>query len=106
MEGFQKAIRKISIEPKSGSSTSSTSSFQSPNLSELSGGGGGGVSASLSSSEQPHILAIRTSGHVVSVWTCSKLCAFCFAAGVVFGFTLRRRVRRWASKLIKRLHDS
>lgn len=41
----------------------------------------------------------------VSLWTCSKLCAFCFAVGVVVGFTLKRRVRRWASKLLRRIKD-
>ncbi|XP_019245815.1 PREDICTED: uncharacterized protein LOC109225563 isoform X1 [Nicotiana attenuata] len=42
---------------------------------------------------------------VVSLWTCSKICAICFVAGVFVGYTLKRRVRRWASKLLRRLKD-
>ena len=42
---------------------------------------------------------------VVSLWTCSKLCAVCFVAGVFVGYTLKRRVRRWASRLLRRLKD-
>nr|KYP57805.1 hypothetical protein KK1_004084 [Cajanus cajan] len=42
-------------------------------------------------------------GQAVSYWTCSKLCAICFVAGVVFGYSLRGRVKRWASKLLKKL---
>ncbi|TKY54383.1 hypothetical protein E2542_SST18790 [Spatholobus suberectus] len=46
-----------------------------------------------------------TSHHIqtVSYWACSKLCAICFVAGVVFGYTLRGRVKRWASKMLKKL---
>ncbi|GFS38490.1 hypothetical protein Acr_00g0057800 [Actinidia rufa] len=42
---------------------------------------------------------------VVSLSTCSKLCTICFVAGVVVGFSLKRRVRRWASMLLKRIKD-
>ncbi|KAL8160919.1 hypothetical protein V2J09_012408 [Rumex salicifolius] len=41
----------------------------------------------------------------VSLWTCSKLCAFSFAVGIIVGYTLKRRVRKWASKVLKRLKD-
>ncbi|KAK9697373.1 hypothetical protein RND81_08G033700 [Saponaria officinalis] len=41
----------------------------------------------------------------VSVWTCSKLCAVFFVAGVFVGYTLKRRVRRWVSSLLRRLKD-
>ncbi|KAH0650617.1 hypothetical protein KY285_030712 [Solanum tuberosum] len=41
----------------------------------------------------------------VSLWTCSKLCAICFVAGIFVGYTLKRRVRRWASKFLKGLKD-
>ncbi|KAF6146710.1 hypothetical protein GIB67_008996 [Kingdonia uniflora] len=47
----------------------------------------------------------RDRQQMVSVWTCSKICAVGFFVGVVVGFTLKRRVRRWASKLLKRLKD-
>lgn len=40
---------------------------------------------------------------VLSYWTCSKLCAIFFVGGVVFGYTLRGRVKRWASKILKKL---
>ncbi|KAK6152072.1 hypothetical protein DH2020_014707 [Rehmannia glutinosa] len=33
------------------------------------------------------------------------LCAICFVAGIFVGYTLKRRVRRWASKLLRRLKD-
>ncbi|MED6156083.1 hypothetical protein PIB30_011545 [Stylosanthes scabra] len=39
----------------------------------------------------------------VSYWACSKLCAICFVAGVVFGYTFRGRVRRWASAILRKL---
>ncbi|XP_020228650.1 uncharacterized protein LOC109809686 [Cajanus cajan] len=49
------------------------------------------------------VLATRPPRQAVSYWTCSKLCAICFVAGVVFGYSLRGRVKRWASKLLKKL---
>ncbi|URD86111.1 hypothetical protein MUK42_33320 [Musa troglodytarum] len=59
-----------------------------------------------SSSDQAHVLVHRAPvGRVVSVSTCSKICAISFVVGVFVGFTLKRRVRRWASKLLKRLKD-
>lgn len=42
---------------------------------------------------------------MVSLYTCSKLCTVFFVAGVVVGYTLKKRVRSWASKLLKRLKD-
>ncbi|XP_075673831.1 uncharacterized protein LOC142643171 [Castanea sativa] len=98
MEGFQKLIPKISKEIKNGSDTDT------PLLSAArGGGGGGGVSAALSSIDQSHVLVTR---QVVSLLTCSKLCAITFVVGVVFGFTLKRRVKRWASNILKRLKDN
>lgn len=44
-------------------------------------------------------------GSGVSVWTCSKLCVAFFVAGVFVGYTLKRRVRRWASKLLRKIKD-
>ncbi|XP_045818816.1 uncharacterized protein LOC123911446 [Trifolium pratense] len=61
---------------------------------------GGQVTPSYDSS---YVLATRHSRQVVSYWTCSKLCAICFVGGVVFGYTLRGRVKRWASKILKKL---
>ncbi|KAI3871481.1 hypothetical protein MKW98_011536 [Papaver atlanticum] len=55
------------------------------------------------STDQPHIVVRRTSSHMVSGWTCTKLCGVAFVVGVFVGFTLRNRVRRWASRLLKRL---
>ncbi|KAH1100922.1 hypothetical protein AAZX31_13G096000 [Glycine max] len=49
------------------------------------------------------LLATRPPRQAVSYWTCSKLCAFCFVAGAVFGYSLRGRVKRWASKMLKKL---
>ncbi|KAK7848487.1 uncharacterized protein LOC111984221 [Quercus suber] len=97
MEGFQKLIPKISKEIKNGSDT--------PLLSVARGGGG--VSAALPSTDQSHVLVTRPPPRqVVSLLTCSKLCAFSFVVGVVFGFTLKRRVKRWASNILKRLKDN
>lgn len=45
------------------------------------------------------------SRQVVSIWTCSKLCAICFVTGVVVGYSLKRCVNRWVSKLLRRLKD-
>lgn len=42
---------------------------------------------------------------VVSLWTCSKMCAITFVIGVVVGFSLKRSLRRWAGKLLKKLKD-
>ncbi|KAF4357500.1 hypothetical protein F8388_002398 [Cannabis sativa] len=100
MEGIQKMIRNVTKDSNLGSS----SSFEASRLSE-------GLSSALSSSDQPRVLVTRSSrdqssiSRVVSLWTCSKLCAICFTVGVVVGYTLKRRVRRWASKLLKRLKD-
>ncbi|OAY68822.1 hypothetical protein ACMD2_15647 [Ananas comosus] len=62
-------------------------------------------SSNLNSSDQAHILVPRAPERVISLWTCSKMCALTFAVGVVVGFTLKRRLRQWAVKLLKRLKD-
>ncbi|CBI27763.3 unnamed protein product, partial [Vitis vinifera] len=89
MDGLQQLLRKASRDYQSASRS----------LSER----GGGVSAL--SSEQSGVLVTRAPRQAVSLWTCSKLCAVFFVAGVVVGYTLKRRVRRWASKLLRRLKD-
>ncbi|KAK6941247.1 hypothetical protein RJ641_026624 [Dillenia turbinata] len=95
MEELQKAYFAISkvTETRGGSSSSSSSS------STVSG-----FSSALSS-DQSRVLINRPPRQTVSLLTCSELCAFFFVAGVVVGFTLKRRVRRWASKLLRRLKD-
>ncbi|CAK8563944.1 unnamed protein product [Lathyrus sativus] len=66
--------------------------------------GGIGVTPPYNSS---YVLATRSSRKVLSYWTCSQLCATFFVGGVVFGYTLRgcvgRCVKRWASKILKKL---
>ncbi|KAL7194063.1 hypothetical protein ACSBR2_025663 [Camellia fascicularis] len=94
MEGLQKAFRDFSQDPKLGFPSSSSSS-------SISGGG----RTSALSADQSQVLVTRPPRQTVSLWTCSKLCAICFVAGVVLGFTLKRRVRRWASKLLRRIKD-
>ncbi|XP_034700139.1 uncharacterized protein LOC117925275 isoform X2 [Vitis riparia] len=89
MDGLQQLLRKASRDYQSASRSLSES--------------GGGVSAL--SSEQSGVLVTRAPRQAVSLWTCSKLCAVFFVAGVVVGYTLKRRVRRWASKLLRRLKD-
>ncbi|KAK2358560.1 hypothetical protein QL285_095736 [Trifolium repens] len=61
------------------------------------------TSPSLNVGDSSYVLATRPSRQVLSYWTCSKLCAICFVGGVVFGYTLRGRVKRWASKILKKL---
>ncbi|XP_074280806.1 uncharacterized protein LOC141605806 [Silene latifolia] len=91
MEGLQTAFQKFSEDVKS-----MASSFELP---------------SLSSPPPPpplipsRVLITRPPRNLVSVWTCSKLCAVCFVAGVFVGYTLKRRVRRWVSGLLKKLKD-
>ncbi|KAJ8543377.1 hypothetical protein K7X08_005900 [Anisodus acutangulus] len=62
-------------------------------------------SAAVSSADHSQLLLTRSPRLAVSLWTCSKLCAICFVAGIFVGYTLKRRVRRWASKLLKGLKD-
>ncbi|KAK9131475.1 hypothetical protein Sjap_011962 [Stephania japonica] len=88
MEGVMQGLRSLVAEPKIDSSKSS-SLANSPNF----------------SSDQARILVRRTDSHLVSVRTCTKLCAISLLVGVVVGYTLKRRVKRWASKLLKRLKD-
>lgn len=83
MEGLRKVLEMVPKDPNLGSS--------------------GGVSAL--SSDQSRVLVNTAPRQAVSVWTCSKLCAVFFTAGVIVGYTLKRRVRRWASNLLKRMKD-
>ncbi|KAM7513500.1 hypothetical protein LguiA_003083 [Lonicera macranthoides] len=93
MEGIQKAFRTaMSQDPK-------LPSIEKPIFNSSSS------SSSSSSLDQSRFLATRPPRQAVSLWTCSKLCAFCFVAGIVVGYTLKRRVRRWASRLLRRIKD-
>ncbi|XP_044463050.1 uncharacterized protein LOC123194009 [Mangifera indica] len=100
MEGLQNFVSKISKTAKSAASSLSDSPYNSSGI-----GRHGELSTALSSSDQNRLLVSRAPRQVVSLWTCSKLCTFFFVAGVVVGYTLKRRVRRWASKILKRLKD-
>lgn len=51
------------------------------------------------------IFLMSTCRGVVSLWTCSKFCAIAFVAGIIVGYTLKQRVRRWANKLLKKIRD-
>lgn len=53
----------------------------------------------------PWLMSYISCRQVVSLWTCSKVCAISFAVGVFVGFTLKRRCKRWVTKLLKRLKD-
>lgn len=57
------------------------------------------------SSGEAGVIIQRAPGRVVSLSTCSKMCAVSFMVGVFIGFTLKRRLRQLASKLLKRLKD-
>ncbi|XP_058079987.1 uncharacterized protein LOC131228163 [Magnolia sinica] len=84
MERFKQGLRSLAEEGGSNSSSFRGSEF---------------------SSGQTQVVVRRAHGQVVSLWTCSKVCAISFAVGVVVGFTLKRRLRRWATKLLKRWKD-
>ncbi|KAI8553269.1 hypothetical protein RHMOL_Rhmol05G0002500 [Rhododendron molle] len=98
MEGLQKAFRAISENPKLAQLGMPSSS----SCSVREGGGGGGAAAL---SNHSGVLITRPPRQSVSLWTCSKLCTICFVAGVIAGYTWKRRVRRWASKLLRRIKD-
>ncbi|GJZ92253.1 hypothetical protein Tco_1395653 [Tanacetum coccineum] len=51
------------------------------------------------------LLLTRPPTRAVSLLTCSKLCGICFVGGIIVGFTLKRRLRRWASRLLRRIKD-
>ncbi|KAL7592208.1 uncharacterized protein LOC111905126 [Lactuca sativa] len=95
MEGFQKAIRSGITNTTQPSATNLPSSSYNTGTS----------SYSASPSDPSAVLFIRPPRRAVSVLTCSKLCAVCFAAGIIVGFTLKRRVRRWAARLLRRIKD-
>ncbi|CAN6880038.1 hypothetical protein Bca4012_071003 [Brassica carinata] len=102
MEGVEKFFSKMVIDAKSAASSSSSSlSDFAENLIQEKRAGGGGNSTSYDTSA---VLVKRTPSGV-SAWTCSKLCAVFFVAGVFVGYTLKRRVRSWASKLLRKIRD-
>jgi hypothetical protein len=39
----------------------------------------------------------------VSLSTCTKVRAISFVVGVAVGFTLKRRMRQWAARLLRRI---
>ncbi|KAL8488144.1 hypothetical protein ACS0TY_023975 [Phlomoides rotata] len=105
MEGLQKAYNSaISQATESAAKLSSyaASLEKTKNIDSSSSSSTSGIG---SSSDASRALLLRPPSKSLSVWTCSKLCAFCFVAGIFVGYTLKRRVRRWASKLLKRLKD-
>ncbi|KAF5812457.1 hypothetical protein HanRHA438_Chr03g0097771 [Helianthus annuus] len=61
--------------------------------------------ASSSVSDPGSLLLSRPPRRAVSVVTCSKLCGVCFVGGIIVGFTLKRRLRRWAARLLRRIRD-
>ncbi|KAL1207820.1 hypothetical protein V5N11_013991 [Cardamine amara subsp. amara] len=99
MEGLQKIYSKLANDTKSAASSSSSLSEFAENWMQDKRGSG-----NLTSYDGSGILVTRPPSGV-SVWTCSKLCGVFFLAGVFVGYTLKRRVRRWASKLLRRIKD-
>nr|XP_009769454.1 PREDICTED: uncharacterized protein LOC104220310 [Nicotiana sylvestris]XP_016500659.1 PREDICTED: uncharacterized protein LOC107819091 [Nicotiana tabacum] len=98
MEGLKRVFRSA-MSQDGDSNLSSISAVVEKSSSKSSGAG------SVAAADQSQLLLARSPRQVVSLWTCSKLCAICFIAGVFVGYTLKRRVRRWASKLLRRLKD-
>ncbi|KAL3625271.1 hypothetical protein CASFOL_030725 [Castilleja foliolosa] len=110
MEGLQKAYRSaVSQAQESTAKLSSLASSleKTKSIDSVSSSGYGPSSSSSSSftTDQSRLLLTRPPRQFVSLWTCSKLCAVCFVAGIFVGYTLKRRVRRWASKLLRRIKD-
>ncbi|PIA43189.1 hypothetical protein AQUCO_02000553v1 [Aquilegia coerulea] len=89
MEGFIKGVQSFAKESKDSMEKASSSSYSSPSV----------------TIDHSGVLVQRTYGRMVSLGTCSKLCAVGFIAGVVVGYTLKARVRRWAAKVLKRIRD-
>ncbi|XP_027176163.1 uncharacterized protein LOC113775466 [Coffea eugenioides] len=110
MEGFQKSVRTAMSQSKDSSddlATALSSTFEKAKAS-FNNFSAAATTATPSNSipaDPPQLLLTRQSGKVVSLLTCSKLCAVFFVAGVFVGYTLKRRVRRWASKLLRGLKD-
>nr|XP_009618953.1 uncharacterized protein LOC104111057 [Nicotiana tomentosiformis] len=98
MEGL-KGFFRSAMSQDGDSNLSSISAVLEKSSSKSSG------SRSVSAADQSQLLLARPPRQLVSLWTCSKLCAICFIAGVFVGYTLKRRVRRWASKFLRRLKD-
>ncbi|XP_042479478.1 uncharacterized protein LOC122060456 [Macadamia integrifolia] len=90
MEGLKQGLRSLSKDKELTSSLSSSNrAFAGPTY----------------SGDQSAVLVTRAPRQVVSLWTCSKLCALGFAVGVVVGFTLKQRLRRWAARILRRMKD-
>ncbi|XP_030539584.1 uncharacterized protein LOC115747529 [Rhodamnia argentea] len=102
MESIRKAVRDIAKDVKLSTSPSPSSSGSAHFGGE---GRAPGVGVALSAPEHPPVLFTRNPRGVVSLWTCSKFCAISLVAGIFLGYTLKRRVRGWVSKLLKRLKD-
>ncbi|CAH9130067.1 unnamed protein product [Cuscuta epithymum] len=102
MEEFQKTCRDvISQDPKT-TIRSISSFFEKSNLNSSTSGSSQTTRAAADHSQ---LLLARPPRQMVSLWTCSKLCAVCFVAGIFIGYTMNWRVKWWASKLLKRLKD-
>ncbi|RID58028.1 hypothetical protein BRARA_F01357 [Brassica rapa] len=106
MEGVEKFFSKMVTDANSAasSSSSSLSDFADNLIQEKRAGGGGGGGGNSTSYDTSAVLVKRTPSGV-SAWTCTKLCAVFFVAGVFVGYTLKRRVRSWASKLLRKIRD-
>ncbi|XP_057767728.1 uncharacterized protein LOC130988006 [Salvia miltiorrhiza] len=107
MEGLQKAYSSVVSQAqesaaKFSSYASSLEKAKPLNSSLSSSGTGSSVALSV---DHSGMSVTRSSRQFLSLWTCSKLCAGCFVAGVVIGYTLKRRVKRWASRILRRLKD-
>ncbi|XP_010498336.1 PREDICTED: uncharacterized protein LOC104776038 [Camelina sativa] len=91
MDGLEKFYNKMVKDAKSAASSSSSSlSDFAETLMQDKRGPGSNLTTTYDSG----------SGTLVS-----KLCAVFFVAGVFVGYTLKRRVRKWASKLLRKIKD-
>ncbi|CAN4110013.1 unnamed protein product [Withania somnifera] len=78
MEGIQKAFRNAMSQDPNTSLTSISAALEKAPVKS---------SASVSSADHSQLLLTRSSRQAVSLWTCSKLCAICFVAGIFVGYT-------------------
>ncbi|KAG8376267.1 hypothetical protein BUALT_Bualt09G0045500 [Buddleja alternifolia] len=107
MEELQRAYRSAMSQAQESTAklTSFAASLDKNKSIDSSAANSSSSAAATYSADQSRLLLARPPRQFVSLWTCSKLCAICFVAGVVVGYTLKRRVRRWASRLLRRLKD-
>ncbi|CAA0836864.1 Unknown protein [Striga hermonthica] len=109
MDELQKAYRSAVSQAqettaKISSLASSLEKTNSASPSPSSSSGIGPPSYSLSA-DQSRLLLARPPRNFVSLWTCSKLCAVFFVAGIFVGYTLKKRVHENLGESFEKFED-